>query len=141
AMRFIRGRTLKEAIDAYHDKDRSSRDPGQRALELRALLNQLIDVCNALAYAHTRGILHRDIKPANIMLGAFGETLVVDWGLAKFQGHAEGPAGSGLSGTVLRPMSASGSLATLQGSTIGTPQFMSPEQAAGEAEKIGPASD
>src|SRR5207302_2918390 len=58
AMRFIRGRTLKEAIDGYHEAEGPRRDPGQRTLELRGLLNRLIAVCNALAYAHTRGILH-----------------------------------------------------------------------------------
>jgi serine/threonine-protein kinase len=140
AMRFIRGRTLKEAIDAYHDPDCASRDPGQRSLELRALLNRLIDVCNAMAYAHTRGILHRDIKPANIMLGAFGETLVVDWGLAKAVDRPETMSESDL--RPLRPLSAGQSgTATMYGSTVGTPNFMSPEQAGGELDRLGPASD
>src|SRR5439155_27299153 len=104
AMRFIRGRTLKEAIDVYHDDEGRSRDPAQRVLELRALLNRLIAVCNALAYAHTRGILHRDIKPSNIMLGGFGETLVVDWGLAKAVDRPETTEASDLQ--PLRPLSA-----------------------------------
>jgi len=140
AMRFIRGRTLKEAIDAYHDNEGRRRDPGQSALELRALLNRVIDVCNALAYAHTRGILHRDIKPANIMLGGFGETLVVDWGLAKAVDRPETQTEPGM--RPLRPLSAGASgTGTMYGSTVGTPQFMSPEQAAGELDKLGPASD
>ncbi len=140
AMRFIRGRTLKEAIDAYHDNEGRRRDPGQSALELRALLNRVIDVCNALAYAHTRGILHRDIKPANIVLGGFGETLVVDWGLAKAVDRPETQTEPGM--RPLRPLSAGTSgTGTMYGSTVGTPHFMSPEQAAGELDKLGPASD
>jgi serine/threonine-protein kinase len=140
AMRFIRGRTLKEAIDDFHDSQDRGQDPGERTLELRALLNRLIDVCNAMAYAHTRGILHRDIKPANIMLGGFGETLVVDWGLAKPLDQPETKSEPGLG--PLRPLSAGSSgTGTMYGSTVGTPNFMSPEQAAGEHDRLGPVSD
>ena len=83
AMRFIKGDSLKDAIERFHEADVPGRDPGERALALRELLGRFLDVCNAMAYAHSRGILHRDLKPANIMLGPYGETLVVDWGLAK----------------------------------------------------------
>src|SRR5262249_20241143 len=83
AMRFIYGDNLKEAIRRFHEADVPGRDPGERALALRQLLRRFMDVCNAVAYAHSRGVLHRDLKPGNIMLGKFGETLVVDWGLAK----------------------------------------------------------
>ena len=148
AMRFIRGQTLKEAIDAYHETEGRSRDPGARSLELRGLLNRIIDVCNALAYAHTRGILHRDIKPANIMLGGFGETLVVDWGLAKAVDRPEMATGTETQTQTdpglrpLRPLSAGASgTGTMYGSTMGTPHFMSPEQAAGQLDRLGPASD
>ena len=59
------------------------------SLDFRQLLRRFIDVCNAVAYAHSRGVLHRDLKPGNIMLGKYGETLVVDWGLAKVIGRTE----------------------------------------------------
>jgi eukaryotic-like serine/threonine-protein kinase len=83
AMRFITGQSLQEAVKAFHVADKTDRDPRERALALRQLLKRFVDVCNTIAFSHNRGILHRDLKPANVMLGAFGETLVVDWGLAK----------------------------------------------------------
>jgi serine/threonine-protein kinase len=139
AMRFIRGDSLKEAIEGFHRADVPGRDPGGRALALRQLLGRFVDVCDAIAYAHSRGVLHRDLKPGNIMLGRFGETLVVDWGLAKAVGRGAGDGGAGEG--PLQPASAGGSSATQLGSAIGTPAFMSPEQAAGRLDLLGPASD
>ena len=66
---------------------------GSRNLDLRKLLRRFLDVCNAIDYAHSRGVLHRDIKPANIILGKHGETLVVDWGLAKVTGQGDPAVG------------------------------------------------
>src|SRR5262249_3359697 len=138
AMRFVRGETLKDAIKRFHDADVPGRAPGERSLALRALLNRFIAVCNAVGYAHSRGILHRDLKPANVMLGRYGETLVVDWGLAKAVGRPDrAPNGDE---PTLRPSSGEGQ-ATQLGAALGTPAFMSPEQAAGRLDLLGPASD
>jgi serine/threonine-protein kinase len=139
AMRFIKGDSLKDAIVKYRRDEGPGRDPGERALALRGLLGRFLDVCNAVAYAHSRGVLHRDLKPGNVMLGPYGETLVVDWGLAKVIGLSDSGAGQGEA--TLRPPSGSGLTPTVSGEACGTPAYMSPEQAAGRPEDLGPASD
>lgn len=136
AMRFIQGETLKEAVEKFH-ADQTAPEQ-QRRIDLRQLLNRFIAVCNAIEYAHSRGVIHRDIKPSNIMLGRYGETLVVDWGLAKALGRRSADAPP-LEQTLIP--SGSGSSETLAGSAIGTPAYMGPEQAAGRIDEIGPASD
>jgi serine/threonine protein kinase/tetratricopeptide (TPR) repeat protein len=137
AMRFIKGESLKEAIERFHGDESDEKDPGRRSLALRKLLRRFLDVCNAIDYAQSRGVLHRDIKPANIILGNHGETLVVDWGLAKAIGSAESSSDE----QVLRPSATSGSAQTLPGSALGTPAYMSPEQAGGNVDQLGPRSD
>jgi eukaryotic-like serine/threonine-protein kinase len=139
AMRFIRGDSLQEAVTRFYAGGDKRLDSSERAVELRALLGRFIDVCNAIAYAHSRGVLHRDLKPGNIMLGQYGETLVVDWGLAKPQ-DPEDVKSESVEGPI-RLSSIGNSSATLMGSAIGTPQYMSPEQAAGRLDLLGPASD
>jgi eukaryotic-like serine/threonine-protein kinase len=139
AMRFIRGDSLKEAVEHFHADASVKDDPGRRSLELRKLLRRFLDVCNAIEYAHSRGVLHRDIKPGNIIVGKHGETLVVDWGLAKPLGRVESGVDSGE--RTLIPSSASGSASTLPGSALGTPAYMSPEQSEGDLEHLGPRSD
>jgi serine/threonine-protein kinase len=145
AMRFIQGDSLKEAIKRFHAEEALRHDHGARGLRLRELLRRFTDVCNALAYAHSRGVLHRDLKPGNVMLGPFGETLVVDWGLAKPLGAASGlgPSSDSLeAGGPIRLSALSGSCdETMAGSAVGTPAYMSPEQAAGRLDLLGPGSD
>jgi serine/threonine-protein kinase len=139
AMRFIHGESLKGAIEHFHADEALRKSPGRRSLELRKQLRRFLDICNAVEYAHSRGILHRDLKPANVIVGNHGETLVVDWGLANPLGwtEAEAPGDE----RPLTPSSASGSAETLPGSALGTPAYMSPEQAAGELHRLGPRSD
>ena len=140
AMRLIEGETLKQAIERFHGGKDAPREPGERELAFRQLLRRFIDACNAVAYAHSRGVVHRDIKPENIMLGRFGETLVVDWGVAKLIADALDDAEETLDRSSEEAPSDDLTL-TRPGSTIGTPQYMSPEQAAGELSRVEPASD
>ena len=139
AMRFVRGDSLKEAIKRYYEQDSAKRDPGQRNLGLRMLLGRFVDVCQAMEYAHSRGVLHRDLKPGNIMLGKYGETLVVDWGLAKTSEGSAEPTNR--DEPPLHSASASVSTATQMGTSLGTPAYMSPEQAAGRLDLLKATSD
>jgi WD40 repeat protein len=134
AMRLIQGDTLKDAARKLH--------AGEPGLTLRGLLTRFVAVCYAVAYAHSRGVLHRDLKPANVLLGKYGETLVVDWGLAKAAGHELAQsAGKDFDEATLVPRSGDSSVQTQLGSAVGTPAYMSPEQAAGGTQTLGPTSD
>ncbi len=133
-MRFVQGRTLSAAAASYHER----RKAGQASpLDLRTLLNAFVAVCNAIAYSHARGVVHRDLKGDNVLLGAFGEVIVLDWGLAKVLGQAE-------DGAQRPPVQVNQDAAlqpTLQGQVMGTPAYMAPEQAAGQVERINQRTD
>lgn len=92
AMKLVRGTEMKDQIEALH---KIPKNTPERHRAFVKLLGQFIDICNALAFAHQRGVLHRDLKPQNVMIGDFGETLVLDWGLAKLLGRAEPGASDG----------------------------------------------
>jgi WD40 repeat protein/tRNA A-37 threonylcarbamoyl transferase component Bud32 len=124
-MQWVRGRTLSEVLTERRDL------PGRLAL-----LNHFLSVCQVVAYAHSRGILHRDIKPQNIMVGDFGETVLLDWGLAKQKGTSDAAP------LLLTPEEAQPpETATRQGTVVGTPGYMSPEQARGDLAEIDERSD
>jgi eukaryotic-like serine/threonine-protein kinase len=129
-MRFVRGRTLSAASRGYHASDRAS------ALEMQSLLSAFVAVCHTVAYAHSKGVIHRDLKGDNVILGDYGEVIVLDWGLAKALGErdereAATPAG---------PLGASPEL-TEDGEIVGTPAFMAPEQAEGRVGDVDERSD
>ncbi len=140
AMRFVEGENLKTAIASFH-KDLKLKSPidGHKAISFRNQLGRFVDVCQAIEYAHSRHVLHRDLKPDNILLGPYGETLVVDWGLAKPVGSQE-VTNSDSKGRSVQLRSGSGSQ-TVDGSVVGTPNYMSPEQAQGKIDELGAATD
>ncbi|HVK13788.1 MAG TPA: serine/threonine-protein kinase, partial [Gemmataceae bacterium] len=125
-MRLVRGQTLQAAVAEYHARRRAgTADP----LDRPRLLGVFVAVCQAVAYAHSRGVLHRDLKPANVILGPFGEVQVLDWGLAKRVGaadDADDPSGV--------TVSAAAAGETLPGSVVGTPGYLPPEQVGGSAD-------
>jgi formylglycine-generating enzyme required for sulfatase activity/tRNA A-37 threonylcarbamoyl transferase component Bud32 len=151
-MTYVRkGRTLAETLKRRQEAGTPGQDESDDAPEgawtQTRVLNVLLRVCEAVAFAHSKGVLHRDLKPDNIMVGRFGEVLVLDWGIAKVEGTREIAPDVALDPTNL---SGSISLATdrsiqddteLRTRVAGTPSYMPPEQAWPSLGKIGPHSD
>ncbi|WP_437200754.1 protein kinase domain-containing protein [Planctomicrobium sp. SH664] len=134
-MRFVRGGTLTEAIRAYHAR---RRDGQAGPLELVRLLTAFVSVCNTIAYAHSRRVLHRDLKGDNVVLGDFGEVIVLDWGLAKRLDHIDEEDADVPEDLCLETHDAG---LTIQGEIMGTPAYMAPEQAEGRLEQINERTD
>lgn len=149
-MRFVRGRTLTEVIRQYHEQRRVEQKAGLNS-ELLALLNVFVSICQTIAYAHSRNVIHRDLKGDNVILGDFGEVIVLDWGLAKRLDEPHEPVESEdpfdpfktvVVETLTQecPTSQSPQM-TLPGEKLGTPAYMAPEQAQGQIEGVGTRTD
>jgi PAS domain S-box-containing protein len=137
-MRLVKGRTLTEAIKSHH-----KRRGGSETSELVRLLNVFVSVCQTIAYAHSRRVIHRDLKGDNIILGDFGEVIVLDWGLAKrLEEASEEPQDEveidAWKTLIPEDDAVSG---TMQGEKLGTPAYMSPEQASGRIDEIDERTD
>jgi serine/threonine-protein kinase len=139
SMKLVKGRTLAE-----HLARREAGPPYEDTPRLVAIFTQ---ACQTVAYAHSRGVVHRDLKPSNVMVGPFGEVLVMDWGLAKVLPHGgaieDGTAGRLSQAETLIATARSGSAVDLSmaGSVMGTPSYMAPEQARGEVGAIDQHAD
>ena len=132
SMKLVKGRTLQAVLNALKDGNTEATKEYTQA----ALLTIFRKVCDAMAFAHAKGILHRDLKPENIMVGEYGEVLVMDWGLAKILGERDA------AGVVKAAATDTGDYGmTLEGEVMGTPQYMSPEQAEGMVAELDTRSD
>jgi serine/threonine-protein kinase len=129
SMKLVKGQTLAKLLG-----ERSG--PGE---DLPRFLGIFEQVCQAMAYAHSKGVIHRDLKPSNVMVGAFGEVQVMDWGLAKRLGERRGS--SPPCGPDLRDQPGGSPALTQAGSVMGTPAYMAPEQARGEVDRVDERAD
>jgi len=136
-MKFVDGVTLREILVGIEagEAEMIERYP------LAVLLTIFQKVCDAVAFAHSRGVVHRDLKPDNLMVGRYGEVLVMDWGLAKLVGHATGGETSSALVAAEQDDSVADGWRTLDGQILGTPCYMAPEQAEGRIDDIDAAAD
>lgn len=147
-MKLLEGVTLGEFVRQHHaEQSGRTGKPNHRlnrfqfGESLEPLLQRFVDVCNAVAYAHRRGVVHRDLKPSNVMIGEFGETVVLDWGLAQSLVDSTLPIESSALDTNPTQAADVSSLFEPNGTVVGTPAYMSPEQAAGQVSKLNQSSD
>lgn len=133
AMRFVGKRTLVNAITEYHERLNAGKDV---SMDQHLLLTAFVSVCQAIAYAHSRGVIHRDLKPENVALDNFGQVIVLDWGLAKTSFEFDG----GVFGNHSN-FGESDFGRTMNGEVIGTPLYMAPEQAIGDLDSIDERTD
>ena len=133
-MKEVSGRNLREIIREIHFNSSASRWlTTSDGWSLKRVMGAFLQVCQAVAYAHQRGVIHRDLKPSNVMMGEYGEAYVMDWGLARVDGQSDQRPSRNV-----RPEDET---LTVWGEVPGTPAYMSPEQIVGDTDAIGPHSD
>ena len=141
-MKEIKGRAFNEAIYEVHKAIVNDRwQPTESGLSFRKLIDAFRQCCQAMSYAHSKGVLHRDLKPENIMLGEYGEVLVLDWGIAKVLGRRDYILEMDEDDLVSTDRSEQHAFATRVGQIAGTPAYMSPEQAMGQINQLDARSD
>jgi Flp pilus assembly protein TadD len=134
-MKLLRGKTMLKALEEFHAQPPTWADREVKRLEL---VQQFLALCQTISYAHSRGIIHRDIKPENVMVGEYGETFVLDWGLAKLAGKDEQAEEIG---PITRHSLSGETHETMAGAVKGTPWYMAPETAAGDVKNVDHLSD
>jgi len=140
-MKEVTGQTFGEVNAAVHAVSQRQWQAAPSGWSLRRLVDALRQVCEAVGYAHSRGVVHRDLKPANVMVGRHGEVLVLDWGLSKVLGWPDAAAASGDLDPIQTDRSVASAHQTQVGHVAGTPAYMPPEQALGEIDRIDARSD